>query len=144
MTSSSTISDFLSILPALEIAFQGQGGAHSLVVECLFLRCPPLQGDLGFLRFFRAFRALRILRAHRVLSFYAPGATRQLMAKSLQIVSLLFVVTGLVHALEVSTARQLSPFDQLCHADSLMDHRCFQMSLIFTRTTVTTHSPSHA
>jgi hypothetical protein len=65
-------------------------------------------GDLGFLRFFRAFRALRILRAHRILSFYAPGSTRQLMAKALQIVSLLFVVTGLVHALEVSANMSLA------------------------------------
>ena len=77
------MADFLSLVPAIELPLKGQE-----------------TGELGFLRFFRAFRALRILRAHRILSFYAPGSTRQLMAKGLQIVSLLFVVTGIVHAME--------------------------------------------
>ena len=61
LSSMSVIGDFFSLVPMATLFVNG--------------------ADLGFLRFFRAFRALRILRAHRILSFYAPGEQRQLMAK---------------------------------------------------------------
>ena len=97
-----TICDFLSVLPIL-----------SLMVELSGIDGAGSERLLKFLAIFRAFRVLRFLRLHRLLSFYAPGVMRQVLALLLIIFCALFVLTGCVYQLEgISDINGVSQFTE--------------------------------